>query len=893
MVALLRNAPQTPLDTLRALLSEYTAEDGSFQGRLQHLLQVHRRQIFRELGSRLAQTTTPKGLRRTILSLIPKFDWPEWTPFILQALQQEADLGVFDEGCAALGTLATREAYEALKQLQVLRNDPDRQVILNRELASFQPQQGVGYYVSRLMEGQSNVKLALQGAKILAVCSEPADLPALVEAHRTGDALTQRLAIRVIASLRAPEATRYLLEVLEQARHEFVALQQVMEVHRRTQNLGRGSAKPEFLRLVAERFEGTVPETAECLDRANALEGSEAGQELEPLRAALQDLFDRYLLECLTLLLEGKVARYSAYQSEISDHAETRQPQLTTVCDQAAEALAYRVDLGLLAFQEACGLLTEAFRVRLGGDGFIQAFLRLVPAEEEGILGELLADPDLGRRQRYLNALGSREDDALVPFFLKAMQDPIVEVGLLAIHHLGKLPSSFPALMKLFESGQPEQVRLAIRVFGENHTRLAAEPLVSFMQKDTRDDVLVEAVEALANIRYPAGAPVALDMLHDGKPLSLQLALARALGQMGTAEASLGLLQKSPALKHPQVLILALEGAITAFPAFDIPMPVEHVPALMHLAERCFDEREGEGQRLRAMLALQDFYAFDKDAYEKLKDQFSDFLFNMRTKENWDRENNDKVAAVIKELGRRSASLGLIAKKEVQIRGQLQGLPPKAPKRAEGLLALRESLQDPELIIRPEFARELADFVLRELDAPGAEWREVAHLCEIGGLTHQTDLVEPIRTVFQRATGLGLKSAARSALLQLGLTEADLNRRPPIRSILVIEPSAFFRKRLVAALTATGLWKLAEAGNRQEAGAILEQGTVDLIISESQDAEGELGSWLQPLWERQRFRLALLSTSNRDLGGMADVPWLLGTLFKPYPNEQLLRALES
>jgi CheY-like chemotaxis protein len=893
MVNLPRHAPQTPLDTLRALLAEYSSEDPSFQGRLLHLLQAHRRQIFRELGSRLAQTTTPKGLRRAILALIPKFDWPEWTPHILQALQQEPDLGVFDEGCAALGVIATREACQALKQLQVLRNDPDRQVILTRELSLFQPQQAVGHYLSRLMEGQGNTKLALQGAKILSVCAGPEDLAALIEAHRSGDALTQRLALRIIASLPAPEATHYLLETLEQIRQEFIDLQQVMEIQRRTMNMGRGSAKPEFLRLVTEHFEARAPEAAECLDRANALEGAEAGPELEPLRTLAQGLFDRFLIESLTLLLEGKVARYSAYQSEISDAAEIRSPQLTGLCDQIAEILAYRVDLGLVTFQEVNPALLEAFRVRLGGDGFIQAFLNLLPAEETQVFDELLVDPDLTRRQRYLNALGSRENDALVPFFLKAMQDSIVDVGLLAIHHLGKLPSSFPALMSLFESRQPEQVRLAIRVFGENHTRLAAEPLVEFLQKDNRDDVLVEAVEALANIRYPAGAPVVLDMLHDGKPLNLQLALARALGQMETAQASLGLLQKSAALKQPQVLILALEGALKAFPAFDTPLPADQVPALMHLADRCFDEREGEGQRLRAMLALQDFYAFDKDAYEKLQDLFSDFLFNMRTKENWDRESNDKVSVVIKELARRSASLGLIAKKEAHVRAQLQALPPKGPRRAEALLALREALLDPELIIRPELAKELAEVVCQELLQKDAEWREVAHLCEIGGITHQTDLVEPIRAVFQRAKGVGLKSAARSALLSLGLSEADLNRRAPIQSILVIEPSAFFRKRLVSSLKATGLWTLAEAGNRKEAVTILESGSVDLVLTESHDAEGELGTWLEANWEQQRFRHALLSTANRDLGALTDVPWLLGALFKPYPTEQLLRALES
>jgi len=893
MVHLLRNAPQTPLDTLRALLAEYSGEDASFQGRLLHLLQAHRRQIFRELGRRLALTTTPKGLRRSILSLVPKFDWPEWTPHICQALQQEADLGVFDEGCAALGIIATREACEALKQLQTLRNDPDRQVILNRELGLFQPQQGIAYYLSRLMEGQGNAKLAHQGGKILSVSSGPQDLTALVEAHRDGDALTQRLALRVIGSLRCPEATHYLLETLDQARLEFVDLQLVLESQRRTMNLGRGSAKPEFLRLVLERFEARFPETKDCLEKANALEGAEAGSELEPLRAGAQGLYDRFLVESLTLLLEGKVARYSAYQSEISDVVETRSPLLSNLCDQTAEALSYRVGLELVSFAEVCASFLEAFRVRLGGDGFIQAFLGLLPATEVAVLDELLVDPDLTRRQRYLNALGSREDDALVPFFLKAMQDPIVEVGLLAIHHLGKLPSSYPALMKLFESNQPEQVRLAIRVFGENHTRMAADSLLAYIQKDTRDDVLVEAVEALANIRYPAGAPVVLDMLHDGKPLNLQLALARALGQMGTPEASLGLLQKSVSLKQPQVLILALEGALQAFPAFDTPMPVEQVPALLQLADRCFDEREGEGQRLRAMLAMQDFFAFDKDAYERLKDLFSDFLFNMRTKENWDRENNDRVSSVIKELARRSASLGLIAKKEALVKTQLQGLPPKGPKRAEALLGLRESLQDPDLIIRPELAKELADVVRQELLNKDSEWREVAHLCEIGGITHQVDLTEPIRAVFQRAKGLGLKSAARSALLSLGLSEADLNRRAPIHSILVIEPSAFFRKRLVSILAARGLWPLAEASNRREAAELLESGAMDLVLTESLDPEGELGPWLESCWEQQRFRYALLSTSNRDLGSLAEAPWLLGTLFKPYPNEQLLRALEA
>ena len=401
-------------------------------------------------------------------------------------------------------------------------------------------------------------------------------------------------------------------------------------------------------------------------------------------------------------------------------------------------------------------------------------------------------------------------------------------------------------------------------------------------------------MDAIAAIGDPGSAPVLLGMLHDGKPLNLQLALARALKQLGTPDAALGLLDRAAALREPQVLILALEGSLAAFTGYDKPLPLDRLPAFLQLLERCCDDREGEGQRLRAVLAAQDLYVFDQQAYDGLKDKFSDFLFDMRTKETWDRDSNDRVAAVIKELGRRSASLGLLAQKEGSIQAQVQRLPAAGPKRVEALLALRETLQDPELIVRPQLAQDLAALVKAQLQKPGAEWRETAHLCEIGGLTRQAGpLLDPIREIHQKATGLGLKSAARGALLALGLAEQDLNRRAPIRSILLLEPSAFFRKRLAGSLAAKGQWRLLEAGSRQEAEAALEAGPVDLLLTESKDAEGDLAGWLEQQWQQNRCRNAMVSTSSRDIGDLARSPWVIGVLFKPYPLEQVLRALEA
>jgi hypothetical protein len=470
------------------------------------------------------------------------------------------------------------------------------------------------------------------------------------------------------------------------------------------------------------------------------------------------------------------------------------------------------------------------------------------------------------------------------------MEDPIVEVGHRAIHHLAKLPSAFPVVMGMFQSGQMEQIRNALRIFRENRIRAAAETLTAFLGQDAKDELLVEAVEALGAIRYPAATSALLDLLHDGKPARLQLALAQALSDMKTPEASLGLLAKAPGLKLPTVLIHCLEGSLTAFEGFEHPLPSDAQTGFDALLTRCLDEREGEGQHLRALLATQHLYCFDQSLYARWRDRFSDILFDLRTKGGWDRETNDQVATVIKELGQRSAALSLIAGKEEAILSKMRGVPEKGPMRGEALLGLRDLVADPDLILRPETAAEMALWVAKELVRQGQDWREQARLCEIGGITRQQSLVDPIRDLYQRASGLGLRSAAKESLARLGLSESDMNRRPPIASILLLEPSGFFRKKVKAVLEKQ--WTVSEAGGRAEADATLAQGPVDLILSELHDGEGDLRNWLTSKWEKGLTRQVLLATASRDGGELVDQPWVFGVVYKPFQPESLLSALE-
>lgn len=893
MAILPRVISLTPMDALRVLVAEYAEGDTTFANRLTPLLQTLRRHALPVLGPLLGPGGAPKGLRKLLLAQVARFDWPEWVPYIQAGLLVEQDLGTFDEGCTALGALGLREAMEALKTLQGARSGPDHQTILNRELAPYLVQQPFAHYLSRMLEGSGNPRLAVQGAKVLAGLAEAEDLSALDEALATGDEVVRHLTLRILAGIPGAACSAFLANLVAATANEIVDNETLLELLHKTHALARASSKAELKHLVCERFEERAPGAVKALSDALArpAEESEGTAILEPLRAISEGHSEAFLLESLGLLIENKVARFSAFHSETTDTAEARREQLNTTLDALAEALSRRVVRGFVETKEVIPTLVRPFRLHLGGDAFLMAFLGLLPATETALLDEILADPDHRRRQRCIELLGNREDDAFTPFFLKAMQDSIVDVGQLASHFVSKLPSGLPALMAQFNSGHFDQIRRAIWAFGENHTQAAAVPLLEFIRNDPKDELLVEAVEALANLKCAEAIPTFMELLHDGKPLALQVSLASALGLMGKPQASLGLLQKAPLLKHPQVLVLCLEGALRGFPGFENPLPPEHLPALLSLVERCCDDREGEGQRVPAMLAMLELYTFDQGMYEKLKDRFSDFLFDMRTKANWDRDSNERVAAVIKELGRRSSSLALLAKKEGEIKGLTQKLGEGGPRRTEHLLALREALSDPEFILRPELGSDLADVVMESLQKKIPDWKEVAYLCEIGGLVRQPKLVDTIRGVFARATGLGLKSSARKALLNLGLTEADVNRKAPIHSILVLEPSAFFRKRLVSSLASVGRWQLQEAGNRAEAKALLEAAPVDLLLSESQDQEGDLAAWLEAQWTEGRCRSVLFSVSSRDLGALAEAPWVETTLFKPYPIDQLLRAL--
>ncbi len=878
-----RFAPSTELEALRGLLSGYAEGDRTFDTLLVKSLQTLRQLALPELGQRLSKSTTPRKLRLLILDLVQRFDWCAWDHHLMPMLQAEEDLSLFEAGCERLAGLGTHRACQRLRHLRELRHDPARQSILDMELSAYEGAADLDELLGVMLTGAAAPERAREAAKGLAGQAGPEQFGGLLEAWRSDDALARHLALRVLAFLPDPTAGDLVLSLFREALDRGLALKALKALVEALKPLPRSALAERFTTDMKAALTSRQPELATLVD----------GGDGSALREAARGPLEQFLAEGLQFARENRTATLQRHITDAETALPAQQAALAEDLDRLADVIGARLGNGELALEEGLPLLDEAFQARLGGEGILVDFLRVVPGEDKNRLFALLADPDAARRRRIVEVLGAREDDHLVPFFLQAMQDTSPDIARLAVRQFGKLPSGMPVMLDFFRSGKPEKIRQALHFFTENRTPEAAKPLLGYITSpDQPDDLVVDAVRALGAIRDPNTVNGLLAQLHSGKPVAFQLALVDALTQMNLPTASLGLLKKAEGLILPEVLTPALQGTLAAFKGFDAPFPPEQVKPLEQLVARCCDQREGGGQWMAAANLVQDLYVFDQAVYERMQERFASFIEESGGRSGRDSEASDKLAELVKKFGRRGESLAGIQEREKVIQAQLDAFPPAGARQLDAIQKLETILSDPDLILSVAFGQTLADFLQAQLAAPHQDWHEVEHLAIAAGHSGQSALVEPLRELYQQSTSLGIRSALRQALVRLGLTEQEIERRSPIRRILVLEPNAFFRKRLTTTLEGSGR-TVATAADRWEAEGILVAGPVDLLISEHKDPDGLLIPWLTRGWETRRFRYVLISTAEHDLGNLTEQPWIIGRLYKPYPMEELVKVVEG
>ena len=872
---------------LLALLGAFDENDPRDTAMFQQLLGRSLEEALPELSDRLVRPSTPKALKRLILASPGHFPHEGWTPVLLRALMHEMDPELFEDGCRILVQLGGTEETDALRQIAHQRQEPALQATVSRKLAWLEPRQPFSYHFRDLLLGSRNPHLSQRAAQHLASTAVLDHLPNLRTACDHPDTMVSLLALKVISAIQDPAAGRFLMARFDEVCDALLRDNQLRGLQEQIRRAPAQSVKAVVLELL-RACPGAAPFTGALAGIEEALgdPAADALSLIQHLRGSIQGLQETRLLDCLADLALGRSVRLSNLMPEPPDELRQRTQRSQAHLDACAEGLAMLTRRGVLDKEVVLPLFQRAYAGGVGGDGFGESFASLL---EEGDLDQfelILRASNHRWREDGIRVLGERASVELLPFFMKAMADPIVDNAQLATRYFGRLPGAYEAALALFDSGRADQMERALSIFSLNGMSAAGPALVAYLEHAEREDLTISVIQCLGALKYHPALETLDHLLRFGQSPRLTRALAEGLRALGTREAARVLLQKALELRNPEIQILAVEAIVQLRSGFHQCLAPDEAARVEQLLESCFSE--GMGFRLQAIEACRQVWTLDRSCYERLESRIASLIAEQAKRPTWDRDQQLMVSGVLRELQRRQRDLAELVSRGQRIREMIAAYVPGDVRLLQRML---EGLREPGVFLGLEARAELEALIGSELVRPGIDEACLELLCPLAGQARSQALLEPLVDLLQRcAPRSPLRQACIEVLGLLGRPAGTLPGPLAIRDILVLDPSAFFRKRILGALQGR---RIREAQDRAEAEALLEEAPVDLLISESADAGGDLQEWLAGLWRARRVRQVILSSASRSALELHGHPWLAGALFKPYPMEELIALLPA
>ncbi len=871
-----------------ALLNGFDEKDPNDLAMFNELLGQILEEALPELSDRMIRPSTSRGLKHLILASASKFPHSDWTPLLNRALMHETDSGLFEEGCRALvQTGGTRET-DALRQIAWQRQEPDLQAIVSRKLIWLEARQPFGYHFRDLLQGSKNPRASAHAAQHLAVCARLENLEDLIGACDNPDNLVSTNALKVIASLQNLEAGRFLVERFNRTCDLMLMDAWLRSAQEQIKRAMPQAVKGVILDLLrsrpgAERHETALQEIDAALDEPEG----DALPLIQRLLPQIEGVREVRLVDCLADLAIGHSVRINNLIPETLEEFRQRSQWQQANLDACAEGLAMYARRGIMGKEIVLPLLQRAFEGNVGGDGLGIAFVEILENGDQAQLDLILASSNHRWREEAIKILGERGSPELLPFFIRASADPIVDNAQLAIRCLGKLPGAMDLAMELFQSGRADQIERALSIFSLNHMTEAGPVLVEFLSRAEREDVLSGTVRCLGELQFqPAIGPL-LEMLRGGQSLRLLKTIAETLVACDSAEAAFGLLQKAQEVKNLEIHLLAIEGIAKTHPDFHQGLSSEEAFLLERSLDACFEE--GGSTRVKAVSALQDIWTIDDAWYERFESRLGKWVAEQKKRPTWDRDQQQVITNVLRDLERKRRALGGLLSSGNRLRQKIMAYTPGAPDGAKVMHGLIETLQEPGIFLGLDIRNELTALIGSELERSGTGEAVMERLCELSGQIQSAEAQGQLMELLHRTSqGSSLHLACVKALIQLGCGAESLNQPLPMRKVLVMDPSGFFRKRIINAMQSR---EVSEAQEREEAEAILRESAVDLLISEVSDTKGDLQEWFASMWRHRRIRQVILSTTSREYLDLLDQPWIMGALLKPYPVEDLLALL--
>lgn len=875
------DAKSAEMKELVALLNAFDEHDEGDSRLFQQLLGGILEEALPELSDRLIRPSTSRGLRRLILATAHRLPHPEWTPVLLRSLLHETDGELFEEGCRTLVQRGGMAETDALRQIARQRQEPALQATVTRKLAYLEPRQPFAYHFRDLLLGSRNPRLAQQAAQHLAATAQPGQLSELQVACEHPDNMVSLLALRVIAAIQCPEAARFLLDRFQEVSEALLLDNQLRSFQEQLRRAPAQSVKSVALDLLRS-CPGADAHGALLGEIETALESPTDGALtlVQRLRTSIQGLRETRLVDCLADLALEHSIRLANLLPEPPEELRQRTQRLQSNLDACAEGLTMFARRGVISKEEVLPRFQKAYEGGAGGDGFGRSFAQLLDEGDQPQLELILQASSHRWREEGLRVLGERKTPALRPFFLKAMADPIVDNAQLAIRFFGLLPGAYETALELFQSGKADQMERALEIISLNAMGQAGPCLLAYLEQAEREDLMIGVVRCLGVLQHQPSREALGGLLRFGQSPRLTRALAEGLIALDTLAAARILLQKATELRNPDIQVLAVEGIAKVRPSFECSLTPEEGALVEQLLDACFSE--GMGFRLRAIEASRQLWSLDTGLYERVETRISGLIAEQGKRSTWDRDQQQMAASVLRELQRRRKDLGELVARGSRVRELTMAY---APGEVRILKALAEALEEPGMFLGLEARVELEALVGSELLRPGLDEASLECLCR---MALGQDCAAPLVELFQRCSPQSnLHRTCREALRRLACPEPQPR---PWRELLVLDPSGFFRKRLLAALQG---YRVREAQDRAEAEAALRDSPVDLLIAEGADSAGDMQAWFAELWQEQRTRQVILSTTARSTPDFKEAPWLAGVLFKPYPMEELLALLTA
>lgn len=640
-----------PLDQLRSLLDHFEPEDRTDILALFRQVDAAGEEAVDELGPRLQKPVTPRGMRLIIMEVAYYFPWKTWLPFLQKVLRHEADLEVFEVGCQALGRMPSGLATPALRELYDVRHAQAFQEVVSEALMVSDPQEAFAYHFGRLLEGSANTRVANEAAAQLARVVSIEALPQIQVAVQHQDLLIARHALRLVNLIPHADAAEYVLEVFQESHQESLDDRLLKEA------VGLVKGQPATLRqdlaaLIATAMEGRDgASTATLVSEGEGFSPAAAGAVMALKRVA-RGTCEPFLLEAYQLAAEGKPAKLLSLASEAADGMHKRGRRLGFAVDTCAEGLGTMVPKKVVARERVLPLLMEAYREVTGREGVAKVLGELVGPEDTALQNLILACPDATSRGAALEAVGARRAEELLPFLVRASQDPIVDLAQRAMLALGHLAGAPGAVLKMLLSASVDDQRLGMKIASVTRMREAVGRLQELLAGSEREDLVLDAAQSLGAIGDVAAAPALLEQLHSGQSVRVQAGLAQALADLADGETVRALAEKARQLKQVPLSLITVEAFALAHGAPDHPLPAESEGLFREQVLACWNAQDPWPLRMRLVQAFGGIVCRSAELLEDLVALVQGALADKRAHSYWSSEDMASVQQVLKDLTR-------------------------------------------------------------------------------------------------------------------------------------------------------------------------------------------------------------------------------------------------